>query len=222
MGRSKIPRKSTNIDMTAMCDVAFLLLSFFIMATKFKPAEAIPVVPPSSVSSKVAPSKDICLITVDQNGKVFLGIDDKAMRALLGDEIKKTQNIDFKTSDFASKEFWGCSFSQLPSLLALPKDKVKGENLPGIPAKDSAHNELIEWMKLVKQVYLGKTLNIIFKGDGGVKYDVFNNVLESFRKNDLDRFQMVTNPTSVPEGTELWKKFRANKSEAEASTGGEN
>ena len=37
MGRAKIPRKSTNIDMTAMCDVAFLLLSFFILATKTKP-----------------------------------------------------------------------------------------------------------------------------------------------------------------------------------------
>ena len=37
MARAKIPRKSTNIDMTAMCDVAFLLLSFFILATKFKP-----------------------------------------------------------------------------------------------------------------------------------------------------------------------------------------
>ena len=41
MGRAKLPRKSTNIDMTAMCDVAFLLLSFFILATKFKPPEAL-------------------------------------------------------------------------------------------------------------------------------------------------------------------------------------
>jgi biopolymer transport protein ExbD len=55
MPRAKIPRKSTNIDMTAMCDVAFLLLSFFILATKFKPPEALTVVTPSSVSSKIAP-----------------------------------------------------------------------------------------------------------------------------------------------------------------------
>ena len=47
MGRAKLPRKSTNIDMTAMCDVAFLLLSFFILTTKFKPAEAIAVETPS-------------------------------------------------------------------------------------------------------------------------------------------------------------------------------
>ena len=36
----KIPRKSTNVDMTAMCDVAFLLLTFFILATKQKPPES--------------------------------------------------------------------------------------------------------------------------------------------------------------------------------------
>ena len=54
MGRAKLPRKSTSIDMTAMCDVAFLLLSFFILTTKFKPAEAIAVTTPNSVAAKVA------------------------------------------------------------------------------------------------------------------------------------------------------------------------
>ena len=71
MGRAKLPRKSTTIDMTAMCDVAFLLLSFFILTTKFKPAEAIAVTTPSSVSSKVAPNKDFVLVTIDKDGKVF-------------------------------------------------------------------------------------------------------------------------------------------------------
>ena len=37
MARAKIKRGSTTVDMTAMCDVAFLLLTFFILATKFKP-----------------------------------------------------------------------------------------------------------------------------------------------------------------------------------------
>ena len=72
MGRAKLPRKSTNIDMTAMCDVAFLLLSFFILATKFKPPEALSVVTPSSVSTKVAPEKDVVQFIIDKDGKVYL------------------------------------------------------------------------------------------------------------------------------------------------------
>ena len=41
MPKVKIPRKSTAIDMTAMCDVAFLLLTFFILTTKFRAAEVV-------------------------------------------------------------------------------------------------------------------------------------------------------------------------------------
>ena len=79
MGRAKLPRKSTNIDMTAMCDVAFLLLSFFILATKQKPPEVLAVKTPTSVSAVAAPEKSI-LITLTKKGKVFL---------MLGDETKK-------------------------------------------------------------------------------------------------------------------------------------
>ena len=50
MARPKIARKSTNVDMTAMCDVAFLLLSFFILTTKPKPSEAVPIQTPKSVA----------------------------------------------------------------------------------------------------------------------------------------------------------------------------
>src|SRR5271156_5634522 len=87
MGRAKIPRKSTNIDMTAMCDVAFLLLSFFILATKFKPPEALTVVTPSSVSSKVAPDKNVVMITMDHNDKVYFSISD-------GNQSEKRDVID--------------------------------------------------------------------------------------------------------------------------------
>ena len=58
--------------MTAMCDVAFLLLSFFILATKFKPPEALSVVTPNSVSSKVAPDKNVVLVTLDKDGTIYV------------------------------------------------------------------------------------------------------------------------------------------------------
>ena len=74
MPKVKVPRKSTNIDMTAMCDVAFLLLSFFILTTKFKPAEALTVATPKSVSTKSAKLKDVVLITMDKDGKLFFGV----------------------------------------------------------------------------------------------------------------------------------------------------
>src|SRR6185437_1341256 len=76
MPRAKIPRKSTNIDMTARCEVALLLFAFFILATKFKPAEALSVVTPSSVSSTIAPEKNVVMITMDKDGKVYFSVRD--------------------------------------------------------------------------------------------------------------------------------------------------
>ena len=205
MSRPKLPRKSTSIDMTAMCDVAFLLLSFFILTTKFKPSEAITVVTPSSVASKVAPDKDIVLITIDKNGKVFLSLDDEAKKQYLVNTLNTTKNLNLDSKAFVKSAFFGTSFSQLNSFLAIPEPEKKGNLLPGIPVKDSVNNELVEWLKLINDAYQGQKMNLLLKGDNLSKYPSFKSVLYAFKKNDFLKFQMVTNPESVPLGTDLWK-----------------
>ena len=52
MPSAKIPRRSTDTDMTPFVDIAFLILSFFIMATKFKPPEPVEITTPGSVLSQ--------------------------------------------------------------------------------------------------------------------------------------------------------------------------
>ncbi|MEO8117468.1 MAG: hypothetical protein ABI653_07440 [Bacteroidota bacterium] len=37
-------------------------------------------------------------------------------------------------------------------------------------------------------------------------YPSFKNIIDALKKNDLLKFQMVTNPQNVPEGTDLWKE----------------
>ncbi|HPH23312.1 MAG TPA: biopolymer transporter ExbD [Chitinophagaceae bacterium] len=205
MARPKIPRKSTVIDMTAMCDVAFLLLSFFILTTKFKPAEAITVTPPSSVSSKVAPEKDIVLITIDKDGKVFLSMDDEQKKEFIANTLNNTKGLGLNVNAFKKAQFFGASFAQLNQFLALPEDQRKGANLPGIPCKDSTNNEMIQWMTIVRDSYKGQVVNLLVKGDNDSKYPSFKNVMSAFKKNDFLKFQLVTNPESVPVGTELYK-----------------
>ncbi len=205
MSRPKLPRKSTSIDMTAMCDVAFLLLSFFILTTKFKPSEAITVVTPSSVASKVAPDKDIVLITIDKNGKVFLSLDDEDKKQYIANTIITTKNIKLDNKLFVKSAFFGTSFTQIPSFLSIPDAERKGNLLPGIPVKDSTNNELVEWLKIINDAYQGQKMNLLLKGDNLAKYPSFKSVLYAFKKNDFLKFQMVTNPESVPLGTDLWK-----------------
>src|SRR5512143_1117186 len=77
MPKVKVPRKSTLIDMTAMCDVAFLLLTFFMLTTQFKSDESVVVDTPSSISEIKLPDTDILNITITRDGKVFFNIDNK-------------------------------------------------------------------------------------------------------------------------------------------------
>lgn len=210
MGRAKLPRKSTIIDMTAMCDVAFLLLSFFILTTKFKPSEAIAVTTPNSVAAKVAPDKDFVMVTIDKDGKVFLSMDDEQKKEVIVNALNTTRNLGLDPKAFKKAGFFGAPFGNLGSFLALPEDQRKGNLLPGIPVKDSTNNEMVTWMQLVKEAYMGQhEPAYLVKGDNAAKYPAFKGVVDAFKKNDILKFQMVTNPENVPQGTELWKKAMA-------------
>ena len=103
----------------------------------------------------------------------------------------------------------------LTSFLALPEDQRKGNLLPGIPVKDTANNELVTWMSLVRDAYQGKKPNLLLKGDNMAKYPAFKSVVDAFKKNDFLKFQMVTNPESVPVGTDLWKKAQSGEKREE-------
>lgn len=214
MPRPKIARKSTAVDMTAMCDVAFLLLSFFILTTKFKPSEAVPVNIPSSVASKIAPEKNVVMVTLTTEGKVFLSTpdnpEDKEAKEAIIRGVNSLRNLNLSDADIktlVSQPLIGVPFNQLSQQVKLPSEQLTSKILPGIPV-DSSNNEMKIWMRAVKEAYAGRKLNLLFKGDNVAKYPAFKNILDAFKENDLLKFQMVTNPESVPEGTELWKQPR--------------
>src|SRR5882672_3625582 len=95
MPKVKLPRKSTAINMTAMCDVAFLLLSFFILVAKFKPPENLTVTTPSSVSTKIAPEKNVVMVTIDKEGKVYYSVSDanRTEKQEIIDAINTSKNL---------------------------------------------------------------------------------------------------------------------------------
>jgi biopolymer transport protein ExbD len=216
MPRAKIPRKSTTIDMTAMCDVAFLLLSFFILATKFKPPEALTVVTPSSVSSKIAPDADVVMITIDKDAKVYLSVSDKntTQKQEIIDAVNTSKTLgltDAEKVNFVKNPayFIGVPFAQLKSYLDKPQEDLKKLSLPGIPVKDSTDNELIEWVRAAVAAFQGAKMNLLVKGDDASKYPSFQGVIIAFKKNDQMKFQLITSPVAAPLGTELYKTQQA-------------
>jgi biopolymer transport protein ExbD len=214
MPKVKVPRKSTSVDMTAMCDVAFLLLSFFILTTKFKPTDALEVTTPKSVSTKAVEAKNVVLVTMDKEGKVYFQVSDENpdQKAELIDLIDQSKALSLTAQEKAafkrSGSYIGVPFSQLKSYLQLSPDQLKNFKAPGIPL-DSANNEMIDWVRAALTSFQGKTMNLLVKGDNSAKYPSFKGVIDALKKNEIFKFSMITDPEGVPAGTELYKRNQA-------------
>ena len=86
---AKTKRVGFKLDMTPMVDVGFLLLTFFMLTTQFKPSDVAEIVLPSSHSAFKLPDADVMIVTVDKEGNIFLGVDSQNLRvALFGEQNK--------------------------------------------------------------------------------------------------------------------------------------
>lgn len=211
MPKVKIPRKSTAVDMTAMCDVAFLLLSFFILATKQKPPEVLAVKTPNSVSSKVAPDKAI-LVTLTKEGKAFLMLGDDTKKADILANVNLTKGLGLSPAElqaWGKQPFIGQPLGTIKSTLASGRE-LDPVRMPGIPT-DSTNNEMKDWIKSVTNVYAGGDMKelqemLLVKGDNDALYPSFKSIKDAFKANDIFKFRIVTNGAAPPAGSELAKQ----------------
>ena len=214
MPKVKVPRKSTSVDMTAMCDVAFLLLSFFILTTKFKAPEALAVTTPKSVSTKAVDQKNVVLITMDKEGKVYFQVNDENPdeKEAVIDAVDQAKALGLTAQEKAafkrSGTFIGVPFSKLKSYLALTPDQAKNYKAEGIPV-DTLDNQMIEWVRAANSAFTGKKMNLLVKGDNDAKYPSFKGIIDALKKNEIFKFSMITDPEGVPAGTDLYKRNQA-------------
>ncbi|MGE5680153.1 MAG: ExbD/TolR family protein [Bacillota bacterium] len=199
MPKVKVPRKSTLIDMTAMCDVAFLLLTFFMMTTQFKSDDSVIVNLPSSISDIKLPDTDIMNITIEKDGKVFFGIDNKNFsRERLIDRIAEKYNVQFTPEEkkaFTLISSVGLPIANLKAWLALPEIDRKSFKQPGIPT-DSTNNELGVWVMQARLSNPG--LRIAINGDGGASYPVVKRVMSTLQEKNVNKFNLITNLEANP------------------------
>lgn len=207
MPKVKIARKSTWVDMTAFVDVSFLILTFFILATKFKPDEPVEVKFPASVSADKIPDADAFLVTIDKEGRVFVQLDDPKKRKEIADNLNSTRNLGLSAANiksFTNAPSIGVPFSGLKNLLSMEPEQQKNVKQPGIPVPDSTGGELYYWVRDALSVYAGRKISWLIKADNQTKYPVIKNVLEAFKRNDINKFQLVTKFQDAPVGTPLW------------------
>lgn len=218
----KIPKKAILNDMTPFVDVAFLILAFFIMATKFKPSEAVEITTPNSVSSKELMQRDGILVAIDKEGKVYftMQVEKKEDKSLIYqvikniNEVRKLSLTEEEMKSFVEDPSVAVPFSQLKAYLQVPLDQRAAVVKEGIPIKDSLSNELYYWVRDAHSAFTGRKINYLIKGDNAAKFPNFKNVLSAFKRNELFKFQLITSPEDVPAGTDLYKERNTPKKQA--------
>ncbi len=196
MAKVKMSKKMTSIDMTAMCDVAFLLLTFFILTATAKQPEPLPVDTPSSTVQTKLPESDLATITIGK-GKVFFGVTGKDVRKRTLELMEQKYGVDFteeETEKFALIESFGVPIGSLKSIINMNSTERNKANQPGIP-KDSLDNQLADWVQNARIATIeiaDKELNIAIKGDAKEEYPDIKRIMDILQDQKINSFNLVT------------------------------
>lgn len=203
MGIVKPKKHPPVTDMTAMTDVAFLLLTFFIMTATFKSTEAVEITTPSSISAIKVPDENIMIISIGKDGKVYFGVDAAQTRAEMLDYIGSAKGISFTDQEkkkFANQASFGFPINQLKPWLNLSQEQMKEVNQPGIQVDSTGVSELADWVYAARKA--NSQLRIALKGDNVSKFPVFKDVLSNLQSQNINKFNLITGSEEPPSG---WK-----------------
>ena len=201
MAKVKMSKKSTSIDMTAMCDVAFLLLTFFILTATAKVPEPLPVDTPSSTVQTKLPDSDLAMLTVgksDGKEQVFFGVKGKEIRMATLDYMAQKYKMTFtdqERTQFSLVDEFGVPIEGLKQLLAMKSaDRAKKGVQPGIPC-DSLNNQLQDWIQYARKANIDvnqKELQFAIKGDAKEEYPQIKKVMDILQDQKINCFNLVT------------------------------
>ena len=201
MGKAKIKRKSTFIDMTAMSDVTVLLLTFFMLTSTFIKKEPVQVMTPASVSDIKIPETDILQILVDSSGKIFMSLDKQPDMAAVLDKMGEEYGIEFtpeQEKKFVIASTFGVPMQAMSNFLNLSmEEQDKVLKSMGIPC-DSIDNQFKSWVRNARVV--NPDLRIAIKADADTPYSIIKNVMNSLQDLRENRYNLITALKSSPEG----------------------
>jgi biopolymer transport protein ExbD len=203
MSRVKVARKSTAIDMTAMCDVAFLLLTFFILSAKPKTQDPVQADVPASIATFAIPETDFSTLTVGQ-GKVFFNVQGADVRLetlkLMGEKYQLTFTPE-EQNVFVGTETFGVPIGSLKQYLNLPNEQRSTVAQVGIPVDTTESNELADWVISARKANLGLhgvDLRIAIKGDSKEEYPTIHKIISTLQKQQVNKFSLITSLKIAP------------------------
>ena len=194
MARVKPKRHNIRVDMTAMTDVSFLLLTFFILTAQFNVPDVETVTTPSSISEKLLPDASLMTVLSTTDGKFyFTPVDNGTERMQLLDKMGEKYGMKFTDKEkveFTKMQSVGVPMNQLKGYLNLSEDDKKAfKSQTGVPL-DSTNKQLIDWVQ--KSLEVNPDYKLAVKGDVETKYPKVKALFEGLRDIDFLKFWLIT------------------------------
>lgn len=199
MAKFKAKKKNIAIDMTPMVDLAFLLITFFMLTVKFRAPEAIETHLPSSIADTPLPAQDILIISVSKDGRVFFGVDSKNTRLAILEKIKERYGYEFTEKEakvFGVLPEIGVPFEQLKSYLSYGEMERKAIDKKASIPIDSANNQLKQWILFAR--YSNPKIRIAIRADEQAPYPVIARIIETLKDQKVHRFNLITTLEAQP------------------------
>jgi len=198
MPKIKAPVRTPHIDMTPMVDLFALLLTFFMLTTSFRPSEATVIDTPSSISEKVSPEKDVIIILVGKDNKVYLNFDNGQDTSVLirKEVLKKVAeqfNLTFTEKELKTFSTWasfGMPADKLKAWINTEDSKEREAFQTGIPV-DSTDNQLNLWVRFIR--IKNPNAEVAIKGDADADFKAVKHVMDILQDNQVNKFNLTTN-----------------------------
>lgn len=194
MARVKPKRHNIRVDMTAMTDVSFLLLTFFILTAQFNVPDVETVTTPSSISEKLLPDASLMTVLSTTDGKFyFTPVENGTERMQLLDKMGEKYGLKFTNQEkveFTKVQSVGVPMNQLKGYLNLSdEDKKAFKSQTGVPL-DSTNKQLIDWVE--QSLAVNPDYKLAIKGDVETKYPKVKALFEGLRDIDFLKFWLIT------------------------------
>jgi biopolymer transport protein ExbD len=204
--------------MTAMTDVAFLLLTFFMLTAKMKPQENLVIDTPSSISETKLPESGTLSILVGKDGRIFVDMTGQHTRLELINSMNEQYQMGLTEQEkllFTNVGSFGVPRSQLKKYLnTIPTERTKFP-ATGIPVDtvDVNKSELANWIhnarlaqfKMKQEGKVKDEYVMVVKADKDTPYPAVQKVINTLVDINVNKFNLITGLEADPSKLEAVK-----------------